>query len=96
MLSFEQAREKAIRNLLDFEKSSNIKLALLDDETMVFDYGWVFFYQSEEFIRIKNKSNLLGGNAPIIVDKYTGVATITGTARSIQHYIDEYCKTKNR
>ncbi len=33
---------------------------------------------------------MLGGNAPIIVNKDTGVLSETGTAFDVDHYIEEY------
>ena len=68
------------------------KVVILKQETVEFELGWVFFYQSEEYVRTGNFIHMLGGNAPIIVDKRNGKATETGTANDTQYYIDEYIK----
>lgn len=94
MLSFEQAKELALKKLQEIEKTSDVKLAFLENESIAFDYGWVFFYQSEEFVRTGDESKLVAGNAPIIVDKYNGSVILAGTARGIQYYIAIYSKFK--
>lgn len=66
----------------------------MESETLPFKYGWVFFYQSEEFVKNCNEDALVGGNAPILVDKYKGTAYLTGTSKDISFYIEEYV-TKN-
>ena len=38
---------------------------------------------------------LVGGNAPIIIDKNDGTIHVTGTSINTEFYIDEYCKPKN-
>jgi hypothetical protein len=94
MLNFEQAKKVALIKLEDIEKSSNVKLSLLESETIAFDYGWVFFYQSDEFVKTGNTSKLVGGNAPIIVDKYDGSIILTGTSKSTKYYIEVYSRFK--
>lgn len=46
----------------------DVPVALLLGETQEHDFGWVFFYQSVEFIESGESSSLLVGNAPLIVD----------------------------
>jgi hypothetical protein len=94
MLNFEQAKEVALRKLGEIQKSSNVKLALLESESTAFEYGWVFFYQSEQYVKTGDTNNLVGGNAPIIVDKHDGSVILAGTAKSIKHYIEVYCRFK--
>jgi hypothetical protein len=94
MINLEQAKELAIKQLLEIEGKSNIKLSLFEDEVLIFEYGWVFFYQSEEFVRTGNLNALVGGNAPILIDKTDGTAHVTGTGKDITYYVDEYCASK--
>ena len=53
-------------------------------------FGWVFFYDSKEFLETGDFSMALAGNAPILIDKMTGELTVTGTAYSIEYYIEHY------
>ena len=66
------------------------KLAIMDSETIEKEYGWVFFYQSKEYLETGNSGDALLGNAPFIVNRYTGEVVETGTANPIEDYIAEY------
>lgn len=63
---------------------------IIEQEIKEHYFGWVFFYQSKEYLDTKNVSDMLGGNVPIIVNKYSGAITVTGTAYPIETYIEEY------
>lgn len=91
MINKDQAKLLASEKLKELETQSKIALDLLDESTIEFAYGWVFFYQSEEYIRTGDLNKLIGGNAPIIVDKLNSSVIITGTRRDSQYYIDNYC-----
>jgi hypothetical protein len=94
MINIGQATELAKEKISIIEKKGTIRLALLESETMAFEFGWVFFYQSEMFVRTGDEDSLVGGNAPILIDKYDGSVHLTGTSKSIEDYIEEYCKNK--
>jgi hypothetical protein len=55
-------------------------------------YGWVFFYQSKEFLDEGIWSAQLAGNAPIIVDRHTFELRVTGTAKPLEQYLSDYEK----
>ncbi|MGJ4931623.1 YrhB domain-containing protein [Bradyrhizobium sp. HKCCYLS2038] len=61
--------------------------------TMAKPYGWIFFYQSNEYLDEGNLSAQLAGNAPIIVDRDTLELRITGTAQPLADYLEQYEKT---
>ena len=67
-----------------------VELAIIDDETIVKEYGWVFFYQTKDYLNTGNVLDALVGNAPYIVNKHTGELIETGTANPIEQYIAEY------
>mgnify|MGYP000937209322 CR=1 FL=1 len=54
------------------------------------DFGWVYFYNSAEYLETGNFEHSLVGNAPLIVDRTTLQLYSTGTARPIEHYVEEY------
>ena len=89
MLSLEDAKAKAVLHLESLQLDDAV--VVLDDATEVFELGWVFFYQSEEFVRTGYASSQLAGNAPILVNRFSGEVTTTGTALPLQHYISRYC-----
>jgi hypothetical protein len=89
---------------MDFKKAAALATAWVDivsegkarivrEATIAKPYGWVFFYQSRDFMDNGNEPALLVGNAPIIVDRNTSELRVTGTARTLDHYLDEYEKT---
>ena len=63
---------------------------ILDDATIEQDFGWVFFYQSRQFLQTREPTAKLAGNAPYIVDRHTGALHVTGTARPLEYYISQY------
>ena len=68
----------------------DMKLEILDADTVEKEWGWIFFYDSVDHIRTGDDKYLLAGNAPIIVNKETGELTVTGTSWPIEKYIDDY------
>ena len=67
-----------------------LRLAIADEHTITEDFGWVFFYQSAEFLETGDFSKRLAGNAPIIVSKVDGKLHETGTAKPIEFYIENF------
>ncbi len=65
-------------------------LILLHEHTIERTFGWVFFYASRLYEETRHFQYALAGNAPLIVDRHAGTVAPTGTARPIQHYIEEY------
>jgi hypothetical protein len=53
-------------------------------------YGWVFFWDSREFIETKNPRKRIAGNAPVIVDRVDGEVRVTGTAEPLEYYLSKY------
>ncbi|WP_020405488.1 YrhB domain-containing protein [Hahella ganghwensis] len=72
------------------DKRNPVDCAVLPDETIERSWGWVFFYQSKAYIETGDFREMLGGNAPIIVNRDSGELIHTGTAYDIEHYIKEY------
>ena len=66
------------------------KLVVLEKETIGRDWGWVFFYQNEEYLKTCDFRFQLAGNAPIMVNRNTGEIVETGTANPVEYYIKKY------
>ena len=75
------------------DKYNPINCAVLENETIEKEWGWIFFYQSKAYLESGDFRDMLGGNAPIIVNRSTGILSETGTAFDIEHYIIEYEST---
>jgi Immunity protein 35 len=95
MITLSEA-EKIIENELRRREKSigRISLQMISSSTLEQDFGWVFFYNSKEFIESGNLSDMLAGNAPLIVDKFDGSVHVTGTAYPIEFYIKEFKKNR--
>jgi hypothetical protein len=85
---------------MDFKKAAALATAWVDivsegkariirEATIAKPYGWVFFYQSKDFLDNGIEAAMLVGNAPIIVNRYTSELRVTGIALGL----DEYEKT---
>ena len=55
-----------------------------------FEYGWIFGYQSKE--QLKTGKNGLGGNHPVLVDKYKERAYNVVPLLSTEEIIEVYSK----
>ncbi len=51
--------------------------------------GWLFYYQSEEFIRTGNPSAMLAGNGPVLVSRADGSHVHVGTAAPFESRLVE-------
>ena len=66
---------------------------LMREATIAKAYGWIFFYQSSDFLETGHFLAIRGGNAPIIVDRNTNELRVTGTAKPWEEYVQEYEKS---
>lgn len=92
MITKEQAKSLVERkiNAPDPTDTKKNKLVILDNETIEREWGWVFFYNTEYYLTTGDIYDALLGNAPYIVNRYTGELSETGTAYDIEEYIKEY------
>ena len=74
---------------------SDLDIVVLDDATLERPWGWVFFYQSREFLETGEFSARLAGNGPIFVNRNTGELRHAGTALPVETYIEDYEKFLN-
>jgi hypothetical protein len=86
MIAYEDALEMANEYLRD----SDVPLQITHQE--VVPEGWLFCFNSKEYIETGNFSAQLAGNGPFLIDKNTGKLTVFGTAQSPDKYLEEYRK----
>ena len=89
MLSKLKARTLIEQELLGIAECD---VVILDEATQDHDWGWVFFYQSREYVETGAPTAMLAGNAPYIINKNTGEIVVTGTARPTVEYVQDYQK----
>lgn len=89
-----EAREIALRYLKPMERCSGCALVILDSETVEKSFGWIFFYQSGRYLKSGNISDMLAGNAPIVVARADGRVHATGTAFPVEYYLDQLARVE--
>ncbi|MCA6924602.1 YrhB domain-containing protein [Pectobacterium versatile] len=89
MISFDDALEKANKYLEGDEPP--VVITLIGR----FTEGWVFCFQSREYLETGDSSALLAGNAPFIIDKDSGEIHSLGTAYPIEKYLQDYDEKKS-
>ena len=92
MISRDEAREIALEfaNRDDPYSPDSPEMVILDDSTRELSWGWVFFIDSKLHVETGEFQHAVAGNAPIFVNRESGVATPSGTAEPVEHYIREY------
>jgi hypothetical protein len=108
MISADEARRIVVERLRANEEDMNafgsalpghaskpkVHLMIVEVTIQEHDFGWVFCYNSREYLVEKKFSFALAGNAPFIVSREDGSIHETGTARPLSHYIDEFRKKR--
>ncbi len=90
MLNRKQAKNLVEGLIGESDYDPHDAFVILEEETIEKPWGWVFLYQSRRFLETRDPSHMLAGNAPILVNRETGVAVETGTAMPVEEYIREY------
>jgi hypothetical protein len=90
MLNVTEARSLVQSYINSIYHVDGDELVILDEETIVKPYGWVFLYESRKFLETNNITFAALGNAPIIVEKENGTMTVLGTAEPLEYYIEKY------
>ncbi len=85
------AKERDVLGLGETDEVT--RLGICDDLTIIGDFGWVFYYQSQGFIESGDNAKALIGNAPLIVALEDGRLYETGTAEAIEVYIENFRRT---
>lgn len=62
---------------------------ILDGPPKETEFGWVFFYNSEHYLKTGDVGYALAGNAPIVVMKSTGEVRGTGSAEPLEANLDK-------
>ena len=90
MITLEEARSLVEAEITDGDRPGPDGAIVLDEATLERPWGWVFFYESRRFYETGDDSYCLLGNAPLIVERRSGRVLTTGTAQSIEFYLENY------
>jgi len=66
------------------------ELVILEEKTVEKDFGWVFFYTTKKYLQSHNPSDLLPGNAPLVVERADGSTHFLSTSLPPNRAIEEY------
>ncbi|MFP0197881.1 YrhB domain-containing protein [Pseudomonas sp. PHC1] len=86
--------EKSLEIVNEYLRKSNIPLAITYSEEFL--DGWMFCFDSKEYVETGEFSAQLAGNGPLLVDRDTGELHSFGTARPPKEYLEEYSEKKRR
>lgn len=92
-ISFKVAQNKAQSYIPTYDQPENDKLIITDD-TILKEWGWIFFYNTEKYIETNDPKYTIAGNVPLFVTK-NGEIFETGTAEPLEGYIERFEKTGN-
>lgn len=87
MLTMIEAREIAIANLPD--PGPRIELVIMDEHTIAKPYGWVFFFNSKQFLETGDVNYAIGGNGPVVV-RHNGRWTMLGSQGDVDKTIADF------
>jgi len=92
-----EAYKLIIKEIEDYLEKIITRYDLVIDKsnTIKFEKGFVFFYQSREYMETKNPRNMAGGNAPLIYDIPSNSIHVTGTRLPINIYIKLFLKYRD-
>ena len=87
-MTYEMARKAAAKYLRSIWNRTDDNFVIADEETLHKDFGWVFFWQSERYLKTEEISDMLVNNVPLIVSKSNGKIYPTGSSRPIEYWIE--------
>lgn len=62
-----EAEKIASQRVAEIGRDAGDEFQLLPDATIRVDRGWLFFYNSSDFVRTKNPIYAIAGNGPLLV-----------------------------
>ena len=81
----------AARKLVEQQILSRLDgFSIMDSATAEYDFGWLFYYQTDAYIGSGDFRDMAVGHGPVFVDRTMGRIFETGSAYSKEHYIEAY------
>lgn len=65
----DEAKQRVLEFLNSNDPLMDMSYAIRDERTLEKEYGWIFFYDSKEFLETQNDLYTLVGNAPVVFEK---------------------------
>ena len=83
-------KRKAEELVEKFVISNQSDCALVREGTEEFENCFAVRYQSKKFLETSDPMDQLFGHGPVLVDKNTGKVWETGSAHSVEHYVEAF------
>ena len=90
MIDRAEAIERARQAIAAIPDPTSAGYTLVVETAEEHRFGWLFFYESREYLRTGELMHRLFGNAPLIVDRRDGRTTFVPTGRPLRDAIREY------
>lgn len=90
-----QEGKPQLSGCLESKLAPSFTPVIVDSATLEREFGWVFFYNSEEHQTTGDFRSALVGNAPLIINREDGSIHVTGTAEPVEFYIEEYLRSRS-
>jgi hypothetical protein len=90
----DQAKNLAEDYIKTVAQKSKFDLVLIPDATKEYKFGWVFSYNTKQYLETHDFKKGLFGNGPIIITR-TGTVKPEGASVDLIVIIDSYCKLWN-
>jgi len=90
MLTRDQAKILVKNQLSSWPYAAESEVVVIDSATIERPFGWAFFYESRLYLETGEFMHRLAGNAPLIVNRFTGEVVTTGTAHPTEYYLAQY------
>lgn len=75
--------------------SEGDEIIIVEENTIERPWGWIIFHTSKLWLETNAIKYAIAGNAPTLVERETGKLMPTGTAFSVDKYIENYERTGN-
>lgn len=91
--SLEEARDAILSYFMDSGFNENI--VIVDSLTVEKPYGWIFFYNTKEYLETGDFLYALLGNGPLVIERKTGKIVALPSASSPEESIQQYEDRRN-
>jgi hypothetical protein len=88
MLTLDQAKALALASLPDMS-AAGLDLVIIDERTIAKPYGFIFFYNSRQYLETRSFESSIAWNGPVVV-RHDGTVDPLPSAAPSTHMIAEF------
>lgn len=95
MITRDEAKQKVTEYVNFNLQLQDDELVIVDEETIIKDYGWVFFAISKRYLETQNFSDMVIGRGPLLFERQSETIIPFGTVLSAEQYLEQYERQKS-